>query len=165
MDPLGETAATILQRCPAPALTLDALYDTLRTEARELVPPKSRILGALENQPGLRILRRPPCLGESPIGPVAWVVATGSDRRPEHRVRSVPERLRQTLVALAELVEPESLREWARWNRMLLEEGRIRDALSRSQRARPPEPPKRVPPPSTTNPAPRRRRRKAAISR
>lgn len=166
MDPLGQVANAILQRCPAPALALDELHDALRQEARELVPPRDHVLHALEGQPGIRILRRPPCRGEMEIGPAAWVLATESDRRPERPIRSLPERLRQSLIALGAVVEPESMREWVRWNRMLMEEGRIRDALRRSrERARPAAPPQPVPPPSTTRRTRRRRSRRASVNR
>lgn len=157
MDQLAQIAIATLQRFPAPSMSIEELYDALRREAHDVAPAREHVVRALEGQPGLRILHRPPSEGEIEIGPTAWVVASGSDRRPERHIRSLSERLRQTLVTLAGIVDADSLRDWARWNRMLVEGDRIRAALLGA-----PAPERPPTPPMQARPARRRRRARAA---
>lgn len=166
MDPIAQTAAAILERSPAPALTLDELREALARESPQLATRPERLLGALARHSDIRILRRPPCEGEAEIGPTAWVMATGCEHRTEHAVRSIPERLRRSVISVGEAIQQGSMRDWARWNLLLAEEGRARDALRRSAR----EGARRAPPPTHLSsagppkPPSRRRRRRRPVS-
>ncbi len=131
MDPFEQVVTSILDQSPAPALTLEQLDEALTRDGALPGIQRERTLKSIEKRPDIRILWRPRGLSEAVPGPAAWVVFTGGRPagQPE-RGRSVPEKLRRTLIGLSETVEPGSTLAWARWNRMLGEEARVRASLT-----------------------------------
>ena len=135
VDSLAHTAAALLDKEPAPALTLDELRERLEAEDPCRVPGRDHLLRTLQAHPDrLRILLRPQRGWLVEIGPVAWVLTTRHGRAEARSIRSIYERLRSTVIALGQEVEPGSMRSWAGWNRLVEEEGQLRDALLRARK-------------------------------
>jgi hypothetical protein len=126
---LALAASEVLDRDPAPTLSLDELVARLEEAGTVRVPPLDALLKALVAHPDhLRVLRRPEWGWPAEFGPVAWVVATNLLTR-DHSRQSLPERLRSTVISLSHQVEPNSMLSWARWNSIVLEERRVRRGL------------------------------------
>lgn len=150
MQPLAEAVHAVLDRHPAPALSLDDLSALLERELPRRPPPPEGLLDTLRQRSDLfRVLEPRPRLW---IGapPHRWVVGrrAGGPAPP----RSLAGRMRESLRRIGEATEPECTRSVARWERYLLEEAEARHALDRSRAVTPPPPP-------SLRPAPARRRR------
>jgi hypothetical protein len=141
MDRLGQAAAELVEVSPSPALTDRELRELLGRARSDPAPEEDRIVEALRDPSvGVRLLLRPKRRWSAPVGPRAWILAGDRPERAESRPRSIGERLTETLRALARAVDPDSALSWARWTRLLEEEGRVRRALRHHDRSLTPRP-------------------------
>lgn len=130
-----DAAVSILTRHPAPALPLDHVREFIRREG-----PGGRAPTHLEAaRPGssgpLRVLGPTRRRWAGP-GPRRWVLALGRGGRMPSR--SLPGRMRESVRVIGLHVEPASMCALARWERVVREEGRVRESLSRKQAERGP---------------------------
>jgi hypothetical protein len=129
MDSIPESAASMLQRHPAPALTVEEVRALLHGGSG--APPASEdiLLRELRRRPDLlRILELPPRRWAG-AGPRSWILARGpGDGEARRALTGI---LRASLRHLGERLDPDSALALARWERLIREEGRIRRALSR----------------------------------
>lgn len=144
MDPVAATAEAILRHDPAPGLPLPRLTERLRARLDDDRLTAEEVRRRLEAEPTrFRILdlERGVLGGTGGLGPSgAWVAvltdpAGGEVGRgagdPAHGVPTDPQRLlRNSVRWLAASVDPRSLRDVARWRRLLVSEKRTRAALS-----------------------------------
>ncbi len=130
VDSLAHTAAAVLDRDASPALTLDELHHKLEAEIPHRVPGREHLVRTLQAHPDiLRILFRPDWGWPVKIGPEAWVLNERPGAAEEHAIRSIGQRLRRSVIALGQEVEPGSMLSWARWNRLIAEERHARESL------------------------------------
>jgi len=142
MDSLRQTAASLLERHPSPALPIEVVRDLLAHGSPSATPDTEGLLARLHDPEGtVQVLRRPRRRWLAPVGPRAWILApvTGDRADRTHHAnracRTPPAilgRMRASLQRLAGAVEPESSQAWARWTRMLDEEARVRRIMKRA---------------------------------
>lgn len=129
MDSISESTASLLERHPAPALTLEELRTLVQGGHKASSTGGETLLRELRRRPDLlRILELPPRRWAG-AGPRAWIMSRRPGAREAHR--ALPGILRTCLRHLAEQVDPASALALARWERLVREEGRVRLALSR----------------------------------
>ena len=136
MDSIPESAASMLQRHPAPALSVEEVGNLLHGGSEAPRANAELLLRELRRRPDLfRILELPPRRWAG-AGPRSWVLARRPGDREAHR--ALTGILRASLRHLGEELDVDSALALARWERLVREEGRIRHALSR--RRTPPTP-------------------------
>jgi hypothetical protein len=137
MSRFAETATDVLERHPAPAVSVVELHELLGRELPssgvELLSP-AVMVGLAREKKELRLLRAPRRRWIRPFDPPAWVVRDPAARDRGSPARSIPGRLRLTLRRFGRGVDPDSALAWARWNRLLEEERQIRRHLTRRGR-------------------------------
>jgi len=128
-DELEQTLKEVLDRHPAPALSLEELTALAVRERVGLEgDPKFLAQSLRRRRSDIRIVDTDPVrLGA--ITPQGWAVAPAGSRRGGFPARSLAGRLRETLRSLGQTLEPGSNTNLARWARMLSEERRLRRAL------------------------------------
>lgn len=130
-QPLERTAKEVLDRHPAPALSLTELSALLARERAGRTPEPDRLADTLRTRRGeIRILETDPAR-LAMVEPNGWAVAPPGAHRGGIPARSLAGRLRETLRTLGEVLEPGSNTALARWARMLNEERRVREILRR----------------------------------
>lgn len=130
MDRIRRTVEAILDRHPAPAMSSKELREALRRELNHTVPDDVRMLRSLESgSDAVRVVWRPRRKWRQQLGPRAWVVGLAPGRRRPTRFPSPLRRLTSTLRTVGRHVEATSIRTWARWTRMMEEDGQVRAAL------------------------------------
>ena len=133
MQPLGEMIVELLDRDPAPALTIDELRDKLEEETRQPVPEADALVRAIRADPGrIRVVARPDWGWPVEVGPSAWVLAA-DPTTGGFRLGSLSERLRSSVVALGCAVEPGSMSSWLHWNCIAIEERLLREILRQAE--------------------------------
>lgn len=139
MTRFSDAARDIVQRHPAPAVSVGELKELLREELPEagveyLDEAVIRRLATETRQ--LRVVSAPPRRWLRPLGPVGWVVAVPEPSLNGPRPRSIEERVRATLRRIGRAMDPQSALAWARWNSFLEEERQLRQYLARRRRSR-----------------------------
>ncbi len=138
-DGLKRTAQEVLDRHPAPALPLHELHTLVARERSGIAPRVEQLVRSLRpRSTGIRLVETDP-LRLAKVAPRGWAVAPPGRQRGGVSHRSVNGKLRESVRALGEALEPGSNIALARWARLLHEERRARRALARrsSSRCRP----------------------------
>lgn len=139
MSRFADAVREIVGRHPAPAVALHELQELI-----ELELPDSGIAGldvsvverlATESRP-VKVMAEPRRRWLQPLGPRAWIVDDRRKASPDAPPRTIPERVRRTLVRMGRGIDPESAIAWARWNRLLEEERELRRGFRSRERAR-----------------------------
>jgi hypothetical protein len=129
MDFVPEQISGLLQRTSASALPLGELR-TLLTGTSALPPPSDEhLLREFRRYPELFQVVEAPETSRRWGSPRAWILARRAPEPGSHP--SLTARMRASLRILAEQVDGQSQHDLARWERLLREEGRVRNALSR----------------------------------
>jgi len=131
VDPLTQATVALLERSDSLALSLDEVRELLEKERPGSRIPSEQIISALVgSRDTVQFVPHPKRRWAHTVGPRAWIlvprVAGEAGGKP-----GIREKLRSTVAALGRGVEPGSSRQWARWTRMLEEEGMVRRALRR----------------------------------
>ncbi len=130
-DGLKRTAQDVLDRHPAPALPLGELHTLVVQEGGGIPPRMEQLVRDLRRRDNeIRVLRTDP-RRLAQLAPGGWAVAPPGGRRGCVPHSSLCGRLRESVRALGEALEPGSNIALARWARLLHEERRARRALSR----------------------------------
>lgn len=134
MGELTDTLEEILDRHPAPALPVEEVGRLVARTGSLPAPAPELLARVVRESPGaLRLVEGDrERLGAG--GPSRWILAPSGGRRGRVPAASLAGRLRETVRALGEWVEPGSNVALARWARLLLEEQRARRVIERRLR-------------------------------
>jgi hypothetical protein len=133
-DLLTPRAVTVLERHPAPALSVNDLRSLLALEG--ISAPAGTPLAAVLGSQGelFRVVNPRPRSRWTGSGERAWILAR---RRPRpDGAQRLSHRLRESLLRIGEAIPVRSPRALARWERFLMEEEAVRGALGRVSRHR-----------------------------
>jgi hypothetical protein len=143
MSRFAEAAGEIVNRHPAPALSVPELKELLTGEipSAGLEFLDASVIQRLARETrDLRLMTEPRRRWLPPLEPMAWVVTGRSAGEWGTAGRSLSRRLRSTLRRVGGSVDAESALAWARWNRLVEEERELRRHLTRLGSARPTTP-------------------------
>lgn len=143
MSRFTDAAGEIVNRHPAPAVSVPELKELLTGEipGAGLEFLDASVVQRLAREAGaLRLMTGPRRRWLPPLEPMAWVVTGRPANDAGAGGRSLAGRLRSTLRRLGRTVDGESALAWARWNRLLAEERKLRRRLTRPGGARPTTP-------------------------
>ena len=133
-DGLKRAAQDVLDRHPAPALPLNELHELVVQEGSGIPPRMEHLVRNLRRTDNdIRVLGTDP-RRLSELAPGGWAVAPPGERRGCMPQRSICGKLRESVRALGEALEPGSNIALARWARLLHEERRARRVLNRQAR-------------------------------
>lgn len=151
---LGPAVQDVLVHHAGPAISLCQLAELVRME---LGPPPDRdaLLATLVSEPISATILDPGLTRASECGLRTWVLPPRRVLGPGTRGR-LTRLLTRSLETLGRGVDPASVRELARWERLLIEEEAVRQTALRWGKDRP-----RERPPTTSHPRDRRRRARA----
>jgi hypothetical protein len=128
---LARSALMVLERHRGTALSPDALREEVRLEGARPPEDPEELLRTLESRGDLFRVLRPRRRRWAGAAPRSWILA----RTPTHGAgHPILDLLRTSLQAVGSEVDPESLREMIRWERLLHEEGEVHRALRRRLR-------------------------------
>jgi len=131
VDQLTQATVALLERSDSLALSLDEVRELLEKERPGNSIPSEQIISALVgSRDTVQFVPHPKRRWAHTVGPRAWILVPRVAGEPRGKP-GLREKLRSTVVALGRGVEPGSSRQWARWTRMIEEEGLVRRALRR----------------------------------
>jgi hypothetical protein len=129
---LTHKAMEVLQRHPGTALPLERLHERVAEEGTPVPEGADHFARSLAADPRRLHLLIPRRRRWAGLAPRSWVLAR-SPAGPD-AVHPILHLLRETLRLLGQAVDPESTVEMARWERYLMQEAEVHQALGRRQR-------------------------------
>jgi hypothetical protein len=132
VEALTRAAQAVMHRHPAPALPADELQDLVAREQPRACPSVRALLHALKNQSeAIRVLEGDEARFAA-TGTSSWVLPTPGPASSPAPSPTLLGRMRESLRALGQDLEPGSNLGLARWARLLEEERQARRALKRA---------------------------------